>query len=255
MAPKITQAQINQLLNCQDMLKASLQGLAKATKNLNQATIKVEKENAGLVPTSRGSPYYKKIQNSQAAKDAANAIDKIVQKYKADVERIENNIKMFESQIVYQKRMEDLINYYKNNIKTDKKKIQDLRSNKAIANRMATFYQDRDNTALWYRKYLRGGYWTVIIILCIVILYHLTAGGYVTAGYHRSVAAFHRTRARFGKGKPATSAQVGGNSPAQSTNRGESIIKSSYILSLLLILPYLIVPVVKALKSVFFPYA
>ena len=169
MAPKITQAQINQLLNCQDMLKASLQGLAKATKNLNQATIKVEKENAGLVPTSRGSPYYKKIQNSQAAKDAANAIDKIVQKYKADVERIENNIKMFESQIVYQKRMEDLINYYKNNIKTDKKKIQDLRSNKAIANRMATFYQDRDNTALWYRKYLRGGYWTVIVILLSLI--------------------------------------------------------------------------------------
>ena len=45
MAPKITQAQINQMLNCQDMLKASLQGLAKATKDLNQATIKVEKEN------------------------------------------------------------------------------------------------------------------------------------------------------------------------------------------------------------------
>jgi len=255
MAPKITQAQINQMLNCQDMLKASLQGLAKATKDLNQATIKVEKENAGLVPTSRGSAYYNKIHNSQAAKDASTTIDNIVQKYKTDIERIENNIKIFESQIAYQKRMQDLINYYKNNIKTDKKKIQDLRSNKAIANRMATFYQEKDNTALWYRKYLRGGYWTVIIILCIVILYDLIAGGYVTAGYHRGVGAFHRARAWVGKGKHATSVQVGGNSPALSSDKGESLIKSSYILALLLIIPYLVRPVINALKSVLFPYA
>ena len=74
--PELTKAQINQLLNCQDNMKAGLQGLAIATKKMNQATNKIQKENAGLATTSRGSAYYKKIHNSQAAKDATAAIEK-----------------------------------------------------------------------------------------------------------------------------------------------------------------------------------
>ena len=103
-------------MNCQDMLQASLRGMAVATKQLNQATANIAKEATGASISSRGSPYYKKIHNSQAAKDASNTIDNIVLRYEEDMNRILTNLKLLESQIIYQKKMQELITYYKGNI-------------------------------------------------------------------------------------------------------------------------------------------
>jgi len=278
--PTLTKAQINKLLNCQDMMKSSLQGLAVATKKLNQATANVEKENAGLALTSRGSAYYKKHHNSQKAKDAANKVDAIINKYEEHLVRIESNLQFLESQITYQDKMNDLINYYKNNISDDKSKIETVRSNKAIANRMSTYYQDKDDSAIWYRKYLRVGYWSVIIVLCIIILYSLYKGQYMKNAYHATAAAIsiakdHIKTAKDKAIKAKTAAQeaakknsekarrsvlVGGNkdyhdAAHRSLLRTKTTLPySTSLLLLLLLTPYVVEPIISVLKPIFFPY-
>ena len=283
--PTLTKAQINKLLNCQDMMKSSLQGLAVATKKLNQATANVEKENAGLALTSRGSAYYKKHHNSQKAKDAANKVDAIINKYEEHLVRIESNLQFLQSQLSYKDKMDDLINYYKNNIREDKSKIETVRSNKAIANRMSTYYQDKDDTAVWYRKYLRIGYWGVIIVLCLIVLYSLYKGQYMKNAYHATAAAISiakdhiksakdkalkakaaaqeaaKETAKKNAEKARRSVQVGGNkedhdAAHRSLTRAQTTLPYSFSLLLLLLLtPYVVEPIISFLKPIFFPYA
>jgi len=272
MAPKITQAQINQMLNCQDMLHDSLQGLAVATKKMNQATEQMKKENAGMATTSRGSAYYKKIQNSQAAKDAANTIDKLVQKYEENVQRVAANIRIFKSQIAYQRNMEQLIQYYNNNITKDKSRIQDIESNEAIANRMSTYYNKKDDTAVWYRKYLRTGYWIVVGVLSIIILFGLFTGNYMHEAYHATKAAYQMARdhltSKKGTSKSVASEKNQKGGFMQDTlnidnakreewkEHSQSTISTSIgVLILLLVVPFLVQPIISLLKPVLFPYA
>ncbi len=277
--PELTKAQINQLLNCQDNMKAGLQGLAIATKKMNQATNKIQKENAGLATTSRGSAYYKKIHNSQAAKDATAAIEKIVQKYEEDVRRIEANIKIFDSQKKYQKNMQNLVGYYKSNINSDKAKIQEIESNKAIANRMSRYYHKKDDNALWYRKYLHSAYWIVVVILVIIILFGLYSGGYIKQTYLASTAAYQLTRDHFkrkpsvvGKNKMSGGADyysdetrlgrqsqwrndIASGAKSAKKNSAAGLGTSISILILLLVIPFIVKPIITALKPVLFPYA
>ena len=280
MPDHLTKAQINQLLNCQDMLKDSLQGLAVATKKMNQATDQIKKENAGIASTSRGSAYYKKIHNSQAAKDAANTIDKLVQKYEENISRIAANIRIFDSQLAYQKNMQELIQYYKNNITKDKSRIQSIESNEAIANRMSTYYQKKEGDAVWYRKYLRTGYWIVVVILSIIILFGLFSGGYMYEAYDATKSAYEMARDHFKAKKTDTNKDnmSGGAdeikdsdeqrhfldnmreklSEFQERAKGHSqatIVTSISILVLLLVVPFLVQPVISVLKPILFPYA
>ena len=270
----LTTEQINKLLNCQDMLQASLRGLATATKKLNQATANIAKEATGGSISSRGSPYYKKIHNSQAAKDASKTIDDIVLRYEEDMNRILTNLKFLESQIIYQEKMQDLIAYYKGNISTDKSKIQDILSNEAIANRMSTYYQNKDDTAVWYRKYLEYAYWIVITILVILIIYGLYKEDYLHNAYHATVAAFQITKDKIQKktskiDKQANNLPAGGGNRKRIHRGGENaeadvgdlkdsknpISRSAGLLTLLLIVPYIVKPLISLLKPILFPYA
>lgn len=249
--PTLTKAQINKLLNCQDMLKSSLQGLAVATKKLNQATANVEKESAGGQISSRGSTWYKKNQNSQAAKDAQNTINNIVKRFDEDMKRLKTNLEFLNSQVTYQQKMNELAKYYKKDIHQDKEKIQELESTRAIANRMSAYYEKKDDSALWYSKYLSIGYWLIIILLSIVILYSLYASGYIYHAYKSTRQAIHRIRTQNGgRYKPYSPPR---NIHTTSAKAKNALPSSLGLLSLLLITPKVMMPIIELIKSIFLP--
>ena len=109
--PKITKADMNKILNCQDQLQSTLAGLVKATKSFQDASDKVEKEAAGFSITKRGSDYYQRIQDKKALNAASITIDKITKDYTADISAIKKNIGILKSQEIYQKRIKDLVKY------------------------------------------------------------------------------------------------------------------------------------------------
>ena len=159
--PKISKEDMNKILNCQDQLQSSLEGLVKATKKFNEESMKLEKQSAGLPSTTRGSQYYDMIQKKNALKAANETIDKIIKDYTVDLAAIDKNIGILKSQQIYEKRMNDLIDYYKQNISHDQKEIADEKGKRAIANRMSTFYNNKDQTSKTVKKYTRYIYWSI----------------------------------------------------------------------------------------------
>ena len=51
--------------------------------------------------------------------------------------------------------------YYKQNISHDQKEIADEKGKRAIANRMSTFYNNKDQTSKTVKKYTRYIYWSI----------------------------------------------------------------------------------------------
>ena len=159
--PKISKADMDKILNCQDQLQSSLEGLVKATKKFNEQSLKLEKQSAGLPTSTRGSPYYNMVYKKKALNAANNTIDKIVKDYTVDLAAIDKNIGTLKSQQTYQKRMNDLIAYYKQNISNDQREIADEKSKRAVANRMSTFYNEKTQTSKTVKSYTSYIYWGI----------------------------------------------------------------------------------------------
>ena len=189
--PTITKAELIKMMSCQDKIKAGLDGLAKATYKLNQAREDLVKQSDG---SATRSSYNKKIKQSQAAKNAAAKVDKITKKYNELIDQIKQHIGILESQILYKNNMQDLIQYYKKNITNDKSKIQEIESKRAISNRMTTYYHTKDEDAIWYRKYLKYGYWIAIIAVICMVLYVLWSGNYIHQAFFAMKASYELIR-------------------------------------------------------------
>jgi hypothetical protein len=168
--PKISKEDMDKILNCQDQLQSSLEGLLKATKKFNEESLKLEKQSAGLPSTTRGSLHYNKLQKKKALNAANNIIDKIIKDYTVDLAAIDKNIGILKSQEIYEKRMKDLISYYKQNISHDQKEIIEEKSKRAIANRMSTFYNNKDQTSLTVKKYTSYIYWTIFFFALVALI-------------------------------------------------------------------------------------
>jgi hypothetical protein len=172
----LSAADKNKILNCQDELQSTLAGLVKATKSFQEASDKLEKRSASGL-SGRGSNYYQKMQDKKAL-DAANAtIDKITKDYTVDISSIKKNIGVLTSQEIYQRRIKDLIKYYKQNISSDQKKIAEEKGKRSIANRMSTFYNDKSETSKTVKNYTSYLYWGIFIIALILLIYNGVRGG------------------------------------------------------------------------------
>ena len=172
----LSAADKNKILNCQDELQSTLAGLVKATKSFQEASDKLEKRSASGL-SGRGSNYYQKMQDKKAL-DAANAtIDKITKDYAVDISSIKKNIGVLTSQEIYQRRIKDLIEYYKQNISSDQKKIAEEKGKRSIANRMSTFYNDKSETSKTVKNYTSYLYWGIFIIALILLIYNGVRGG------------------------------------------------------------------------------
>ena len=81
------------------------------------------------------------------------------------------------SQEIYQRRIKDLIEYYKQNISSDQKKIAEEKGKRSIANRMSTFYNDKSETSKTVKNYTSYLYWGIFIIALILLIYNGVRGG------------------------------------------------------------------------------
>ncbi len=114
--------------------------------------------------------YYQRIQDKKALNAANITIDKITKDYTADISAIKKNIGILKSQEIYQKRIKDLVKYYKQNISSDQKKIAEEKGKRSIANRMSTFYNDKTQTSKKVKTYTSYIYWGIFVFALIFLL-------------------------------------------------------------------------------------
>jgi cell fate (sporulation/competence/biofilm development) regulator YmcA (YheA/YmcA/DUF963 family) len=170
--PKFSKQDLDKLLNCSDQLASTFNAFKLATKKLNDEREKVKKQAAGIPTTTKGSAYYNNIENKKALNKANNVIDNLVKQFSVDISNIGKNLGMLNSQVIYKKRLNDLIKYYKNNINQDKLDIERLSSKNAIANRMSTFYNDNSEWSESIKKYVMYLYWPVLIFSCVMLVFN-----------------------------------------------------------------------------------
>lgn len=170
--PKFTKQDLDKLLNCSDQLASTFNAFKLATKKLNDEREKVKKQAVGIPTTTKGSAYYNNIQNKKALNKANTVIDNLVKEFSVDISNIGKNLGMLQSQVVYKKRLNDLVHYYKTNISEDKMDIERLQSKNAIANRMTTYYNDNTNWAKSVKGYLMYLYWPILIFSCVMLVFN-----------------------------------------------------------------------------------
>ena len=170
--PKFTKKDLDKLLNCSDQLASTFNAFKLATKKLNDEREKVKKQSSGTPTTTKGSAYYNNIENNMALNKANKVIDSLVKQFSVDMSNIGRNLGMLNSQVVYKKRLNDLVNYYKTNITEDKMNIERLMSKNAIANRMSSFYNDNTKLSKSIKRYVMYLYWPILLVSCIMLAYN-----------------------------------------------------------------------------------
>jgi hypothetical protein len=170
--PKFTKKDLDKLLNCSDQLASTFNAFKLATKKLNDEREKVKKQALGIPTTTKGSAYYNNIQNNKALNKANTIIDSLVKEFSSDISNIGKNLGMLQSQVLYKKRLNDLIYYYKSNIEEDKMNIEREQSKNAIANRMSTYYNNNTNWAETIKSGLMYLYWPIFILSCIMLVFN-----------------------------------------------------------------------------------
>lgn len=170
--PKFSKQDLDKLLNCSDQLASTFNAFKLATKKLNDEREKVKKQADGIPTTTKGSAYYNNIENKKALNKANNVIDNLVKQFSVDISNIDKNLGMLNSQVIYKKRLNDLVKYYKTNINQDKLDIERLSSKNAIANRMSTFYNDNSEWSEGVKKYVTYLYWPVLIFSCVMLVFN-----------------------------------------------------------------------------------
>jgi len=170
--PKFTKKDLDKLLNCSDQLASTFNAFKLATKKLNDEREKVKKQAVGIPTTTKGSAYYNNIENKKALNKANNVIDNLVKQFSVDISNIGKNLGMLNSQVIYKKRLNDLVKYYKNNINQDKLDIERLSSKNAIANRMSTFYNDNSEWSSGIKMYVMYLYWPLLIFSCVMLVFN-----------------------------------------------------------------------------------
>lgn len=290
--PHLSKDQIDKILNCQDSFMGKMQELDAVVKKLNTAALQLEAD--FIQPPEIAANYENKKRNIEASEKADSEIQILIDEYEKIVIAINDNIEYYNTLLNYQTNMDDLVKYYYNTIDKDKDTIEKLKSKKAIAQRMTTYYKNKTDSVNWYNYYLKYLYWIVVIIIGLIFSYLLfgKVKNYALAGIaikcdkmikdyrsrninpnsnwvirlcnksKESLKKYFENNTLGGGGGEGeakvrdSSTQTVDDNNSTSTNYFDYGIKSTGLIFFSLIsIPFIILPVINFLRPYFFPYA
>lgn len=138
-----------------------------AKNNLANGTSNVEEAEKKYYLSDKGSAWYSKFKRNEAEKLTADDISKIkanLDTYYADISR---NIDYYESQLIYRKRMETLVDDYNDKIETTTNQVNNLNSKNNIAKRLSKYYERDLEWGQGAFHYIKMLYWTLAIVIIL----------------------------------------------------------------------------------------
>jgi len=260
--PHLSKNQIDKILNCQDSFLGKMQELDKVVKKLNTAALQLEAD--FLHPPEVAANYQNKKKNQEAAEKANKEVDEIKKEYLLIEKTINENIEHYNTLLNYQTNMYDLEKYYYKTIDKDKDQIEKIKSKKAIAQRMASYYKDKTDSVSWYNYYLKYFYWAILISIGILFVY-LLSGKFkhiafaIITNKCRNINVENKNNSggnwvmRFCK-KISNQNKSKERTP-NVTNNICGIKSTAFLLFLLIFTPHILIPTITFLKPYLYPYA
>jgi len=117
----------------------------------------------------KGTQWYDNYRESRAKKEAKRIIPVLSNNVEEKKEEVQRNISYYESQLLYVKRMNDLLKTYGDKLDEDAREIASLDAQKNIAHRLTTYYNTQKMDVDWYLHYVKILYWIVGIVFAIMV--------------------------------------------------------------------------------------
>ena len=169
-------------------LVKSVTKLSKQLGDINNKRLEREK----YLTMGKHGPWYSKISEGQARKEAEKKVARMIKNYQVDVTKLRRNINYLQTLLNFNSQSGDLLHFYSTQTKIAEEKTQNLRKKAAVDHRLSTFYNRKDSDTSPWNYYLYIIYWIVfslIVILFIKDLYGSYKHGTVTKGVKQGLIA------------------------------------------------------------------
>jgi len=138
----------------------------KAKNNLLQAPSILKNAEKNYYTKTNQTEYYNTLKFSRSQEHIKKKVDVIETSFNDDLEKLLNLINMVSSQHIYKNNMTDLNKSYKKDLSNLNKEVDKTGNTRKINNRLAYFYNEKDESwFLWINSYL----WYIYIVLLILI--------------------------------------------------------------------------------------
>ena len=215
MSNKCTKEKLDQMKKVGDQAQTLVKSVNKLSTQLTEIN-KKRLENEQYLALGKHGPWYSKVAERQAKKEAEKKVARMIKNYQVDVSKLRRNINYLQALLHYNEQSTDLFNFYTEQINSAEQKIKELHGQTNVANRLSTFYHKKDDNTSPWNYYLRIIYWIVFSVISVLFLKKL----------YRSYKGGHIASA---------------------------LIPGLPIIALFIFLPILIIPLLKLIKRIFFP--
>jgi predicted RND superfamily exporter protein len=179
---------INQLINtfnqqqgvmcdieCQEnrYIKELYREYVGAKNNLRDAPTAVNNAEKNYYIAERGERWYSNYKMSEAGKKSKEDITKINDNLDNIYDSIRKNIDYYGSQLIYRKRIGDLLNDYNTKLQETQEEVKNLDSKRNVSNRLSTYYE---NDIQWVNSafyYIHIVYWILAVIITILVAWRI----------------------------------------------------------------------------------
>jgi hypothetical protein len=152
-----------------------------AENNLRAAPSEVETAEENYYVAEKGTTWYSNFKMNKATKQSDDNISKIDNNLENIYNSIKKDIDYYGSQVIYRKRLGDMINTQTTDLQKAKKNIKDLDAKRNIANRLSVYYANDIKwvNSVFYTTSLRLFYWILAIFITIRVLWLIYKRVYV----------------------------------------------------------------------------
>ena len=149
--------------------------------NLRDAPGEVKTAEENYYVAEKGATWYSNFKMNKATKQSDADMAKINHNLENIYNSIKKDIDYYGSQVIYRKRLGDMINSQSGDLQKAEKDIKDLDARRNVANRLSTYYANDIKwvNSIFYITNLRLFYWILVVFITIRVLWRIYKRVYV----------------------------------------------------------------------------
>jgi len=156
-----------------------------AKSNVVSAPSQLAKAAQDFITFTKGTSGYQDYQEKQFEMQANESADTYSSKFNQEVEKVQSEIKTYETLLQNYSNVVDLRNKYAKEVLLFTNKLK-TKSHEVITNDRKTYYEDQENENLQYYYKLLSAFYILLIILFVVLSFVYTS----SVGWVPRIAAF-----------------------------------------------------------------
>ena len=167
--------QKNAICDAKCMRNKELQKLflnyTSAKKDFRNGEKNIETAEEKYYLADKGSYWYSNFKRTNAEKASNEDILKIQTNLDSQYKDMRRTIGYYESQLIYRKRMEQLLNNYNDKLETAQSEVKQLDSDTNISKRLSRYYEKDMEWSSSAFYYIHNLYWILAIIIIVFVLW------------------------------------------------------------------------------------